>query len=52
MKVDIERFGRNNILQDFKFVKNIDKITVDVWGNNSRKLCLTTFFMNLKYWRR
>ena len=25
MKVDIERFGCNNLLQDFKFMKNVVK---------------------------
>ena len=30
MKVDVERFGYNNLLQDFKFLKNIVNITMDV----------------------
>ena len=36
MKVDVERLGCNDLLQDFKFMKNI-KITMDVWWNNRRK---------------
>ena len=34
MKVDVERFGCNNLLQDFKFMKNVVKIAMDVWWNN------------------
>ena len=30
MKVDVERFGTNNLLLDFKFIKNVVKITMDV----------------------
>ena len=30
MKVDVERFGYNNLLQDFKFMKIIVKIQMDV----------------------
>ena len=29
MKVDVERFGCNNILQEFKFIKNVVKIVRD-----------------------
>ena len=29
MKVDVEHFGCNNLLQDFKFMKNIVKTTMD-----------------------
>ena len=37
MKVDIERFSYNNLLQDFKFMKNVVKIAMDIWWNNRRK---------------
>ena len=30
MKVDVERFGCNNLLQDFKFMKNV-KVVMDVF---------------------
>ena len=30
MKVDSERFGCNNHLQDLKFLKNVDKRAMDV----------------------
>ena len=30
MKVDVECFGYNNLLQDFKFRKNVAKITMDI----------------------
>ena len=30
MKVDVGRFGCNNLLQDFKVIKNV-KISIDVW---------------------
>ena len=31
MKVNVERFGCNILLEDFKFMKNVDKIAMDVW---------------------
>ena len=31
MKVNVERFGWNNPLQDFKFMKNVVKIGMDFW---------------------
>ena len=34
MKVDVERFGCNNFLQDFKFMKNVVKIAINIWWNN------------------
>ena len=37
MKVDIEFFSYNNLLHDFKFMKNIVKILMDIWWNNRRK---------------
>ena len=37
MKVDVERFGYNNLLQDLKFMKSVVKIAMDVWWNNERK---------------
>ena len=37
MKVDFERFSYNNLLQDFKLMKNVVKIAMDVWWNNRRK---------------
>ena len=37
MKVDVEHFGCNNFLQDFKFMKNIDKIAMDVWNKKEIK---------------
>ena len=30
MKDDVERFGCNNLLQDFKFMKNVVKIAIDI----------------------
>ena len=30
MKVDVGRFGYNNLLQDFKFMKSVDKIVMSV----------------------
>ena len=30
MKVNVERVGRNNLLQDFKFMKSVVKIAMDV----------------------
>ena len=30
MKVDIEHFGCNNLLQELKFMKNVVKIAMDV----------------------
>ena len=30
MKVDVERFGCSNLLQVFKFMKNVVKIAMDV----------------------
>ena len=30
MKVNVERFGCNNFFQDFKFMKNIVKVAMDV----------------------
>ena len=30
MKVCVERFGCNNLLQDFKFMKNLLEIAMDV----------------------
>ena len=37
MKVDIEHFDYNNLLQDFKFMKNVVKIMMDVWWINRRR---------------
>ena len=30
IEVDVERFGCNNLLQDFKFMKNVFKIAMDI----------------------
>ena len=30
MKIDVEHFGYNNLLRDFKFTKNVVKIAMDV----------------------
>ena len=30
MKVDVGRFDYNNLLQDFKFMKNVVNIAIDV----------------------
>ena len=30
MKVDVQRFGFNNLLQDFKFMKCVVKIPMDI----------------------
>ena len=33
MKVDVERFGSNNLPQDFKFMKNVAKMVfVEITG--------------------
>ena len=37
MKVDVERFRCNNLLQDFRFMKKVIKTAMDVWWNNRRK---------------
>ena len=37
MKAYIKCFSFNNLLQNFKFMKSIDKITMDVCWNNRRK---------------
>ena len=37
MKVDVEHFSCNNLLQDFEFMKNVVKIAMDVWWNNMSK---------------
>ena len=37
MKIDVKCFGRNNLLQDFKFTKSVVKIEIDVWWNKRRK---------------
>ena len=38
MKVDVELFGYNNLLQEFKFMKNVVKIAMDV-------LCFSCYFI-------
>ena len=30
MKVNVERFGYNNLFQDFRFMKNVVKIAMNV----------------------
>ena len=42
-KIDVERFSCNNLLQDFKFMKNV-KIAMDLWWNNRRKESLMTAY--------
>ena len=37
MKVDVERLGYNNLRQDFKFMKSVVKIAMDVWWNNRKR---------------
>ena len=37
MKVNVECFGCNNLLQDFTFMKNVVKIAMDVWWNRLSK---------------
>ena len=37
MKVDVEHFGCNNLLQDFKFMKNVVKVVMYAWWNSRRK---------------
>ena len=37
MKVDVKRFGCNNLLENFKLMKSVAKIAMDVWWNNRRK---------------
>ena len=34
MKVDIEGFGYNNLHQDFRFMKSVAKIAMDIWWNS------------------
>ena len=54
MKVDVERFGCNNLFQDFKVMKNDVKIAMNVWWMCNEITgvfsiaVLTAFFMNLK----
>ena len=31
MKVNVERFGYDNLLQDFKFMESVVRIAMDVW---------------------
>ena len=33
----IKHFGCNNLLQDFKFMKNVIQIAMHTWWNNRRK---------------
>ena len=37
MKVNVDHFISDILLRDFKFMKNVDKIPMDVWWNNRRK---------------
>ena len=37
MKVDVERFGCNNLLRNFRFMKRVVEIVMDVWWNNRRE---------------
>ena len=37
MKVDFEGFSCNNILPDFKFLRSVVWIAMDVWWNDRRK---------------
>ena len=37
MKVDVESFGCNNLLQDFKFTKNVVEISKSKDGDYSRE---------------
>ena len=37
MKVNIEHFSYNNLLQDFKFMKSLVKIAMDVWWNSRKE---------------
>ena len=32
-----EKYNYNNQLQDFKFMKSVVKITIDIWWNSKRK---------------
>ena len=48
-KVDVERFGINNLLQDFKFMKNVVKIAIDVWWNNRR---IETLYKKRKFHKK
>ena len=54
MKVDVERFGSNtsNILHDTEFIKSVDKMHVCFLKLFHQISILTTFFMNLKSWRK
>ena len=49
MKVNVEYFGCNNLLQNFEFMKNVFKIVMDVWWNNRRKesVCKIHFFIHI-----
>ena len=44
MKVNVKHFGSNNLLQDFKFMKNVAEIF-----HQTSIAILTTFLMKLKY---
>ena len=37
MKDDIEWFGRNNLFQDVRFMKNMVEIAMEVLWNNKRR---------------
>ena len=37
IEVDVQCFGNNNLLQDFKFMKSVVKIVIVVWWNSRRK---------------
>ena len=36
-KVDVERFGYNNFLQAFDFMKRVVEIAMDIWWNSRWK---------------
>ena len=37
IKDDVEHFGYINLLLDFKFIKSVIKVAMDVWWNSRRK---------------
>ena len=40
MEVDVECFSYNNLIQDFKFMKIVVKIAMDIWIGRKKKMCI------------
>ena len=37
MRLDVECFGYDKLLQDFKFMKSVVKIAMDIWWNRRKE---------------